>query len=214
MYISDVSEDLVYLLAFGVCHISTVSPEEDTLLRHSIKHDRSKWKTWIHIWKVKLCTSHGSMYCSFVASSGSSDVGSGSSHVHPVRHWRVPGAHHLHEEFGCQPARQEEQEAAGLYLPNQKWGRKSERLVQSAVVAVKAVIYGLLTLYVHGLTLSIIGLKLIRPHRTARGMMYIVQYLRMVSETTNIFSASFVLVLSTLVEISSSILVFQFHATF
>lgn len=162
-------------------------------------------KTWIYIWKVKLCTSHGSMCCSFFA-SGSSDVGSGSSHVHPVRHWRVPGAHHLHEEFGCQPARQEEQEAAGLYLPNQKWGRKSERLVQSAVVDVKAVIYGLLTLYVHGLTWSIIGLNMVRPHCIARGMMYIIHHLHMVSETTNIFSASFVLVLSTLVEISSSTL--------
>lgn len=56
----------------------------------------------------------------FVADSGASDVGSGSSHVYPVRHRCVPGANNLHEEFGCQPARQEEQEAARLHLPHQK----------------------------------------------------------------------------------------------
>lgn len=44
----------------------------------------------------------------FVTDSGASDVGSGSSHVYPVRHRCVPGANNLHEEFGCQPARQEE----------------------------------------------------------------------------------------------------------
>lgn len=55
-----------------------------------------------------------------VPSSGASDVGSGSGHVHLVGHRRVPGADHLHEEFGCQPARQEEQEAAGLHIPHQK----------------------------------------------------------------------------------------------
>lgn len=60
------------------------------------------------------------MYSLFVASSGATDVGAGPSHVHSVRHWCVPGANHLHEESGCQPARQEEQEAAGLHLPHQK----------------------------------------------------------------------------------------------
>lgn len=57
---------------------------------------------------------------SFVASPGASDVGSCSSDVHPVRHRCVPGADNLHEESGCQPARQEEQEAAGLHLPHQE----------------------------------------------------------------------------------------------
>lgn len=55
-----------------------------------------------------------------VSSSGASDAGTRSGHVHPVRHRRVPGSNHLHEEFGRQPARQKEQEAAGFHLPNQK----------------------------------------------------------------------------------------------
>lgn len=55
-----------------------------------------------------------------VSSSGASDAGTRSGHVHPVRHRRVPSSNHLHEEFGRQPARQKEQEAAGFHLPNQK----------------------------------------------------------------------------------------------
>lgn len=101
------------------------------------------------------------MHCWFVASSGASDVGSGSSHVHPVRHWCVPGANHLHEEFGRQPTRQEEQEAAGLHLPHQKWGRSTERLVQSAILAVRGWRH-----FVHHvliLTWNIITFKLVKP---------------------------------------------------
>lgn len=63
-----------------------------------------------------------------VSSSGASDAGTRSRHVHPVRHRRVPGSNHLHEEFGRQPARQKEQEAAGFHLPNQKRGELADRI--------------------------------------------------------------------------------------
>ena len=79
---------------------------------------------------------HGLMSFFSVASSGASDVGAGPSYVHPVGHRRVPGANHLHEESGCEPARQEEQEAAGCHLPHQKRGRRSEGLVR-VVIAVR-----------------------------------------------------------------------------
>lgn len=59
-------------------------------------------------------------YFIFLMLSGAFDVGIGSSHVHPLRHWRVPGTNYVHEESGCQPTRQEKQEAAGLDLPHQK----------------------------------------------------------------------------------------------
>lgn len=67
------------------------------------------------------CFQHDTVkHCSLVTSSGATDVGSGSSYVHSVRHWCVPGPYYLHEELGRQPTRQEKQEAAGLHLPNQK----------------------------------------------------------------------------------------------
>lgn len=67
--------------------------------------------------------------CPFASSSGATDVGSSSSHVHFVRDWCVSGPHHLHEELGCEPARQEKQEATGLHLPHQKRGRCPAKLL-------------------------------------------------------------------------------------
>lgn len=67
-----------------------------------------------------FCQRDASTRCLFAPSSGPTDVGSGSSHVHSVGDRCVPGPHHLHEELGREPARQEKQEAAGLHLPHQK----------------------------------------------------------------------------------------------
>lgn len=71
---------------------------------------------------LELCSHPTPTCCPFTSSSGTTDAGSGSSHVHSVRYWCVSGPHHLHEKLGCESARQEKQEAAGLHLPHQKRG--------------------------------------------------------------------------------------------
>lgn len=58
----------------------------------------------------------------FPLALGASDAGFGSGHVHPIRNRRFSGSHHIHEELGREPTRQEVQEAAGLHLPHQERG--------------------------------------------------------------------------------------------
>ena len=58
----------------------------------------------------------------FLLSAGSTHVGPGPSHVHPLRDRRVSGAHNLHEKSGCEPTRQKVQEATRCHLSHQEWG--------------------------------------------------------------------------------------------
>ena len=58
-------------------------------------------------------------------SDGTTDAGTGSSHVHPVWHCRLLNPDRLHEEPGCRSQGQEGQETR-LHISGKEWGTTCE----------------------------------------------------------------------------------------